>query len=360
MKKSLSELDQNFKLPVVEDGLAWHSLSTLEVEGLGWAKESDSFCRLPDRAQGIVREPVWELSRHSAGVLARFFTDATQVSARWSLRYEALGMDHMAATGVSGLDLYVRQDNQWRWVGVGRPTQFPENEVVLLQDINHHGSEPIQREYLLYLPLYNGVSEVKIGINEGADIRFEMRESKPICVYGTSIVQGGCASRPGMSYPAILGRRLECPVINLGFSGNGQAELEVASLLAELDPSIFVIDCLPNLDLPQTIARIAPFVQTLRSAHPNIPIVLVENITYIVEWIRSPNTQSSVPKNAALKEIYRKLKSAGIENLYYVSGDNLLGDDGEGTVDGVHPTDVGFMRMADVIEPILKQVLSDE
>jgi len=360
MKKSISELDPNFKLPVVEDGLAWHNLSTPEVEGLAWPEESDAFCRLPNRAQELVREPVWDLSRNSAGVLARFFTNATQVSARWTLRNEALGMDHMAATGVSGLDLYVRHDNCWRWVGIGRPTQFPENEVVLLQEINHHGSEPIEREYLLYLPLYNGVSEVKVGIDEGASLRFEPREEKSICVYGTSIVQGGCASRPGMAYPAILGRKLNCPVINLGFSGNGRAEPEVATLFAEIEPSVFLIDCLPNLELPLTLQRMEPLVQMLRNARPGTPIVLVENITYVVEWIRTSNVNSSAPKNEALRDIYQRLLASGMQNLYYVDGAKLLGDDGEGTVDGVHPTDVGFMRMADVIEPILKQVLSYE
>lgn len=354
MKKSLEELDPNFQLPIVEDGLAWHRLSTPFMEGLGWPEESDSFCRMPHRAENVVRDAVWELSRHSAGIVARFFTDALQISARWTLRNEGLALDHMPASGVSGIDLYARDGENWRWAGVGRAARFPDNETVLAQNII--GGE---REYLLYMPLYNGVTNVQIGVPQNANLRLEPRPRKPLCFYGTSIVQGGCASRAGMAYPAILGRRLDFPIINLGFSGNGQAEPEIAALLAELDASVFILDCLPNLDLEQTQKRVHPLIETLRRASGSTPIVLVENITYQFEWM-SATAPDSRQKNVALHEIFGQLKGEGMQKIYYLSGADLLGDDGEGTVDGAHPTDAGFMRMADGLEPLLKQILNNE
>lgn len=354
MSKSLQELDPNFRVPVVEGGLAWHVVSTLDVEGLGWPKESQPFCRLPDRAHGVVRDDVWQLSRTSAGVLAHFWSDAPRLSARWTLRNENLAMDHMPATGVSGLDLYARDGVAWRWCGVGRALQFPDNEFLLLQDVESAGEE---REYLLYLPLYNGASEVKIGVPEGASLRLEKRNQKPICFYGTSIVHGGCASRPGMAYPAIIGRKLNYPTINLGFSGNARCESEVADLLAELDPQVFVLDPLPNMSTELVRERLEDFVSVVRAARPSTPIVLIENINYQYDWIRQTEMRAALDKNSALREVFETLQKSGMQHLRYIGGENLLGDDGEGTVDGVHPTDVGFLRMADEISQVIAPLL---
>ena len=103
------------------DNLHWHDLTTLSIEGKGWTDTRDFYGRLPVRAEGTVRDPVWNLSRDSAGICARFTSDATAIHARWSLRKESLAMVHMPATGVSGVDLYVRMDDTWRWLGTGRP-----------------------------------------------------------------------------------------------------------------------------------------------------------------------------------------------------------------------------------------------
>lgn len=355
MSKSIQELDPNFRAPVIEDGLAWHSITNTDVEGLGWPEESDVFCRLPNRAKCLIPEPVWNLSQWSPGVAVHFFTDAPSISARWSLRNENLAMNHMPASGVSGVDLYARDGAQWRWCGTGRPAEFPTTTGLLLQDVM-----PGEREYLLYLPLYNGTTELSIGVPESANLKIEKRAQKPICFYGTSIVHGGCAARTGMSYPAIIGRALDRPHINLGFSGNGRSESEVAQLLAELDPAVYVLDPLPNMTPELIRERIEPFVHTLRAARPSTPIVLVENITYQAEWIKREEVRPSQAKNVALREAYANLQKAEVANLHYVGGKDLLGDDGEGTVDGVHPTDVGFMQMARVLAPVIKPLLSDE
>src|SRR5262249_28093654 len=175
----------------------------------------------------------------------RFRSDATEVHARWTLTGKNLAMNHMPATGVSGLDLYAKSpQGKWQWLGVGRPTA-QTNTGVLAKGLPASGT----RELLLYLPLYNGVSSVEIGLPKAAKLSKAALPAyrKPIVFYGTSITQGGCASRPGMVHTAILGRRLDWPVINLGFSGNGKMEVELAHLLAEIDAGAYVLDCLPNL-----------------------------------------------------------------------------------------------------------------
>ena len=175
--------------------------------------------------------------------------------------------------------------------------------------------------------------------------------------YGTSITQGGCASRPGMAYPAILGRWLDMPTINLGFSGNGRMDPPLTDLLAELDVAAYVIDCCPNMTPELVAERTEPLVNGLRAAHPDTPIVLVENIEYQAA-AALPNARAGyTAKSQALRAAYERLTDAGVEGLHYVEGEPLFGNDGEATVDGTHATDLGFMRMAEGLLSVLQGIL---
>jgi lysophospholipase L1-like esterase len=182
-------------------------------------------------------------------------------------------------------------------------------------------------------------------------------KQKPLVFYGTSITQGGCASRPGMAYAAILGRRLDRPTINLGFSGNGRMDPEVASLLAELDPAVYVIDCVPNMGPADVASRTEPLVQRIRKARPQTPILLVEDRTYTNAPLLPALEQRHQASRQALRSAYEALTASGIKNLYYLEGETLLGDDREDTVDGSHPTDLGFMRMADALGAALQPLV---
>lgn len=341
-----------------QKGTDWYDVRLLGIEGQGWKDTEAPFDRLPARAKSDVRAAVWSLSRHSAGLCVRFVTDAARLNARWTLTSESLAMPHMPATGVSGLDLYVRTGSgKWRWLAVGRPTA-KTNEVKLVD-----GLARATHEFLLYLPLYNGVESVEIGLAEWSRLwKAPPRRSRrePIVFYGTSITQGGCASRPGMVHTAILGRRLDVPVINLGFSGDGRLEKDVAQLMAELNPSVYVIDCLPNVDAAAVAERTAPLVSILRRAHPRTPIVLVEDRTYANAFLLTARRERNRSSRAALKKVFDRLEAAGDRNLHYLPGDGLLGDDGEGTVDSSHPTDLGFLRQAKAFEEVLGPLLRRE
>ena len=342
--------------PAAEPAVEWHDLKALPLEGQGWTDTKHPYDRLPARAEKLVRAPVWGLAHDSAGLSYRFVTDADTIRARWTLRKpERLAMPHMPATGVSGLDLYVRDAGEWRWLANGRPEKPDTNDKLLVR-----GLKPGQREYLLYLPLYNGVNSVEIGLPPGA--RWERAPERyaarpPIVFYGTSILQGGCASRPGMAYPSIVGRALDWPTINLGFSGNGKTEPEMAALLAELNPAAYVLDSLPNLDVAQVKERVEPFVQTLRARHPQTPILFVENVNYTDSGFLEARRGKVAEANSYLRKLYDRLKAAGDRHLHYVHASQLLGGDGEDTVDGTHPTDLGFTRMAQGVTPILREAL---
>ena len=187
MASDLSKLDPEMAGRDADDGIAWYNVQDWGVEGKGWEETEAYYDRLPAKAKGVVRDPVWNLSRHSAGICFHFETDATEISARWVLRSSNLAMPHMPATGVSGLDLYTRgDDGRWHWVGVGRPESGPKVQAKLAS-----GLKPGYRAYRVYLPLYNGVTSVEVGVDPKA--RFQPvppRTERPIVFYGTSSVQG--------------------------------------------------------------------------------------------------------------------------------------------------------------------------
>lgn len=333
--------------------LTWHDVRDWGVEGKGWADTSRYFDRLPSKAEGVVREPVWNLSRHSAGMCVRFETDATTIQVRYSLLSDRLAMPHMPATGVSGLDLYAKDaEGIDRWVQVVRPSS-QTIEGPIAEELR-----PDRRQYTIYLPLYNGVESLEIGVDSEAVFEpVAPRAERPLLFYGTSIMHGACASRPGMSISSILGRRFNRPTINLGFSGNGRMEPEVGALLTELDPCVFAIDCLPNMNAEMLSERAAPLVRQLRAAHPSTPILLVEDRTFTNATFFPKRTAHHLNSRQAFKNAYMELLDAGVDNLFYLDGEDLLGHDGEAATDGSHPNDLGMVRYADAYEPALRAIL---
>jgi lysophospholipase L1-like esterase len=276
-----------------------------------------------------------------------FSTDAATIQVRWNLfMVEQLAMVHMPATGVSGVDLYANTPGgTWRFVNNGRPTGTDNNTFAF--------NVPPGSQCRLYFPLYNGLKSIEIGIPKGKSLAIPDKTArarrKSVVFYGTSIVQGACASRPGMAFTSIVGRRLDVEIINLGFSGSGKMEPAMADLLAELNPSLFVLDGLWNMSPAEVTERTAPFVKRLRAAHPDTPILLVEDA----------NVQNAcpTPKGDALRAAISVLTSQGVKNLHLLSSGNVLGTDGEASVDCVHPNDLGMMRQADAVTKAIRPLL---
>lgn len=337
-----------------EETFTWHDASLIPVEGQGWKHLPGPFARLPVDAEKTVRKQIWHLGKQSAGLVVRFQTDAANIRVRHRLGW-APNMPHMTATGSSGLDLYAKQEGRWFWAGATKP-KTKEYEETILKGVS---GEP--RTYQLYLPLYNVTEALVIGVPAGASFEaLDVSPLKPIVYYGSSIAQGCSASRPGLVFTSILGRRLDHPMINLGFSGNAIMEPEIAELLTQIDAAVYVIDAAPNM-IPERIRSHAEnFLRHLRRARPETPILLIEARKHPDARFIPEKAALFQAKSEELRKVHDKLQAEKISKLFYLEGATLFGTDEEGTVDGSHPNDLGMVRMADAVEPLLRQILTKQ
>ncbi|MVM36157.1 acetylhydrolase [Spirosoma sp. HMF4905] len=336
------------------------------IEGQAWSGKSiqNPYDRLPAQAEKSVRKEVWNLSHNAAGLLIRFRASTDQLVVRYTVSGKQ-ALPHMPATGVSGVDLYaVNSDGNTLWCA----GKYAFGDTIQYRFTGLEPNDPYHqkgREYRLYLPLYNSVTWLEIGVPKGVTLTsLPVRNDKPIVIYGTSIAQGACASRPGMAWTAILGRKLDRPVINLGFSGNGRLEKEVVDLLPEIDAKLYVLDCLPNLVAsvgikPDEIkTRISESVKALRQKKPSTPILLVEHAGYTEGSLNPTRKQLYTEVNELMQQAFAQLKSEGVQKLYMLpkSAINLTND---AMVDGTHPTDLGMQQYADAYERSIRPILNE-
>ncbi len=341
--------------------VVWHDPQKTDRPVLQGQADDPQLAGTFDRLNEAVREPLRpalrSLSTHSAGMALHFYTDSPRILVRYGVSDE-YAMTHMPAMGVSGVDLY-SIDDHGRW-SYRRP------------DFNWHFSDTVRYsftpatdkrypgrgyEFRLYLPLYNHVEWMEIGVDSAAMFRWiPRRTERPIAAYGTSILQGGCASRPGMAWTNILSRRLDRTVLNFGFSGNGQMDPELIEALAGTDARLYILDCIPNLtgfEDSVFTARYIDGITRLRS-RSDAPILLAEDVGG-GEGFAYP---ASVNKNRLLKACYDRLREQGIENLHYLSCEEI-GMPEDGTVDGIHLTDLGMKTLAEAHERKIREILHE-
>ena len=335
--------------------MVYHDASQFPLLGKAVQRTEMRYNRLPDSLKNISRSPLWNLSKNSAGMAIRFRSNSTRIAVKWENIFNN-HMNHMTDVGTKGLDLYCWESNeQWRFVNSARPTG-KMNQAIIISNM-----QPKEKEYMLYLPLYDGLVSLSIGVDSSATINQPLIDypvrKKPVVFYGTSILQGGCASRPGMAHTNIISRRLNRECINLGFSGNALLDLEVAKVIAEVDASVFVLDFVPNASVEQMKERMETFYRIIRSKHPDTPVIFIEDPIFTHTLYDERIAKEVQRKNDTLKEIFNRLKKENEKNINLISSKNMLGEDGEATIDGIHFTDLGMMRYADLVCPIIKKAI---
>ena len=329
------------------------------IHGRWWNSElKDNYHRMTPRAEGKVRSAVWRLSKQSAGLSVCFHTNAPSIKVRYKVT-GGLNMFHMPNTGVSGVDLYATDPNgQLRWCASKFNLSYRDTINYEFKDLTYFTGEEQGYDFELFLPLYNEVSWMEIGVPEDRELRFiPASAEKPIVVYGTSIAQGACASRTGMAWTNIVHRESGYPVINLGFSGNGQLEKETFEFLSEIDARLFIIDCMPNMATERTeliYDRLLEGVSILRQKS-QAPILFVEH-----DYANGVSSQQNIDwytgANSEQQRAYKALRAQGVKNLYYLSHDEL-GFTQDSMVEGLHPNDLGMRQYADAYLRKLRKIL---
>ena len=327
----------------------------LRMINKGFDNSLTPYTRIPKYLKDSVRHDLWERAQCSSGMAVRFATNSKRVGVRYNLLWNT-HMAHMADTGLKGTDLYrLSNEGVWEYVNTNRPSKTDSIQTKVYVE-NLDGD---MREFMIYLPLYDGINWLEVGVDEDAVITKPKvdnpRASKKIVFYGTSILQGGCSTRTGMVATNMIQRDLNCECVNIGISGEGKMDLCMARAMATIPGvSAYVIDPVPNCTQMMCDTLTYGFIKTLRTLRPEVPIVMVEGPMYSYAKFDSFFKKYLPAKNAEFRKNYEKLKKENPKNLYYVTSDGLSGYDNEGTVDGIHFTDIGFRRYADKLIPVLR------
>jgi hypothetical protein len=344
------KLDANMALHKADvNGIVWFDAreDPFNLVGFEWIKQEPIYRRLPVHPDWEIRDAVDQLANHTAGGQVRFSTDSKRILVKVELG-EKSGMYHMPATGQSGFDLYLQDEGVQKYL---KTTRFSEDSIRYQVELFNDNKTQL-RAFTLNFPLYNGVNSLQIGLDEGARIQAPRPFSfhGKIVIYGTSITQGGCVSRPGMAYPNIISRTLDAQFVNLGFSGNGRGEPALAHLINQIsNVGLIILDYEANAH-ETLVHSLEQFINTLREEHPETPILIMSKIRYASETEGSPTYGRLMSNRNFQKNLVNERKAAGDKNIYFLDGSTVLGNDYyECTVDGVHPSDLGSKRIADAL-----------
>lgn len=345
---------------VRDDSLQW--LSPMEppfhVAGFPWLEEDGIYRRLPLAPEFPLPDAVYTLAYCTAGGQIRFRTNSSKLYIK--VRLSGPGsMYHMPSSGQCGFDCYLGEPGNQKYVAT---TSFNHTDTEYEAMLYHWKAK---KEYCVTLnfPLYQGVEEVWIGVDEDADVREPASyiSDRPVLIYGTSITQGGCASRPGMAYTNILSRSIPYQFVNLGFSGNGKGEPELARIMASINnPALYVLDYEGNTGEVENIARTLPvFIDILRDRHPDVPILVASRIRSANDMLYKDKQELHNRRRQVQLELVERRRAEGDRHIHFINGYTFLGENivNESTVDGTHPTDLGFWYMAQSLEPVIKSLL---
>ena len=349
----ISEIDKNLavesELKNGNDNIAFLDATDAPIKLTGCA---EPYVRVPRAQIETLRDGLAWLSQHTSGVRVRFRTDSPFIVVNATLPSVEL-MCHMPLTGSSGFDVFVGDTFENFVAPPDVNTPHFEKMITFVTPADSDG----WRDITVNFPLYNRVKEVKIGFDKTKSIA-EPKKQKygKVAFYGSSITQGGCAARPGNNYSQILARWLDFEPVNLGYSGNAFGDQVTADYIASLDLDAFMMDYDFNArSLEELESTHEPFFKTFRAKHPTTPVIFITNPIAKIQ----DRMEDSIKRKEIILRTYNNAKAAGDENVWFIDGANLL--DGLDfqccTVDNVHPTDLGFLRMADHCLPTLREAL---
>ena len=346
-------------------GFRYEDASKFRIINKGWGNTSEPYTRLPQAYMDSCRKDQKWLYDHSSGIAVRFATDSKRIAAQWNLKNN-FHMQHMAMTGIKGTDLYRlnEETGKWEYVNTARPQEknFKADSIQSKLYVDYMDGE--MHEYMIYLPLYDGINWLQIGVDSAAQLIQPQvdnpRSMGKIVVYGTSIQQGGCASRTGMVPTAMIQRDFNLECVNLATSGQARMDFYIAEAMASIEDAIcYVLDPVPNCTKDRCDTATYDFVKILRTLRPEVPIIMVDGLMYPYTRHDSYHAEYLPQKNECFRRGFDEHVAENAKGMYYMTHEGQTGPDMEGTVDGIHLTDYGFRAYADLLEIHLKEALDD-
>lgn len=345
----LSNIDKNFKVEtdIKRDNLHFFDAQDPVFSLHGVFFNGKGYVRLPDDVAKATSHGVHVLSKCTPGGRLRFKTSSKYIAIKMTCP-EIMRHNRTAMSGLCGFDMFSGN----RYITTFIPPLDAKDGYELIYDFSNEEL----RDITIHFPLYNEVSSLRIGLDKNSEILppEPYAVELPVVYYGSSITQGGCASRPGSAYQNLLSIFLNIDHINLGFSGNAKGEQIMADYIAGLKMSAFVMDYDYNAPTPMHLKEThEPFFRTVREANPTLPILIMSRPRHYL-------SDEDVIRRDIVRQTYENAIANGDKNVYYIDGSTLMNDEIRdlGTVDGTHPTDLGFFSMAKRIEPVLKEMLS--
>lgn len=342
----ITKVDKNFivQTEIKKDDIRFYNIDNTPFKIYGVYKQDGKYRRMPESIAKTVSDGVLRLHTNTAGGRVRFVTDSSYVAIH--AKMSSIGkMPHFALTGSIGFDMY----SEGKYIDTFVPPFDIENGYESVFEFKTRE----KREITINFPLYSCVEDLYIGLEENAFVGEPKpyKNTKPIVFYGSSITQGGCASRPGMSYQAIVSRKFDYDYINLGFSGSAKAEDEIIDYIKNLDMSVFVLDYDHNAPTAEHLNNThEKMFKAIRATHPDLPIIMMSRPVNCLNGEEQERLR-------IIKNTYNNAVSFGDKNVYLIDNKaltKLCG--GEGTVDGCHPTDFGFVSMAEAFCKVLKDI----
>ena len=345
----ISKIDPNLIVPcsIGKLDVRYYDIDSPPFRIYGVWREGNNYYRIPPEVSAKVSPRVHAVRANTTGGRVRFVTDSSYVAIR--ARIDGIyRISMMSFTGTTGLDMYADGE----FVGSFHPPGELQNGGVYESVVNLTGRK--SRVITVHMPNYANLLNLEIGLEDGAELTEapDYRIEKPVVYYGSSITNGGCASRPGMAYPAIISRILDADFRNLGFGGACRGELSLARYIAGLDMSAFVFAYDHNARDPEQLALThEPFFRAVREENPELPIIIVSR----PQLTPTPDREA---RFAVIERTYANAKASGDRNVYLVRGYSLPGGAGQDfTVDGIHPTDLGFHYMARALAPVIRSAI---
>lgn len=344
-----------FSLNVSAQGIKWHNAADFTIIGKP-IPTSKPFTRIDGSVYKFNNKTIDRYAGYSTGLAVLFETDSPIIKARWTIGGGNSGAN-MAAIGQKGLDLYIMKGGKWVFAGVGSPDMkkapFSKHEGTIVTDMTEDA-----KQCLLYLPLFDCVESLEIGVESGSVIKaIDNPFRHNIIVHGSSITHGASASRPGMTYAARFGRDNGLYTLNLGFSGMCKLQKEYAYYLADIkDVDAFIFDTFSNPQADVINENFDQFVDIVRAAHPNVPMIFLQTERRETRNFNTNREASEAAKQAAAEAVVKRRMKTD-KNIYFLPSDDFLGKEHNATADGTHPTDLGFTYMLDSITPKIKKIL---